>query len=788
LTGNESRLDQPIPKICGRREINPPFAAQPYFEYLPKVGESDIHLDNEQYFYALYAVGIGNHEVIAKIGNTPITRFADVLSATYLPPGTAPTTVLANVTSAAEVSTQILESGRYVGGFVACAAERTCAFVGVDIVATRGLGKTGALTVSWQVESRPINDFGQVLGAWSVLGSETRSAFTSTPQRWSSKYAIGTPARLEVRVVRTDVQDTDPQALHEIAWTGLRAYLAEPAPLNAHTAHYELVLRASGQLSQGASRDLRLICSALTRTLNGSLAWQVESVTRNGAWWALELATSMTWGMRKPDTRVDLQSFYDLAQTAEARQDRFDYVFESTTNAWDALQIIAKSMRARAFRRNGVISIARDEIADIPITAFTPRNCQPGMSVGEKLRNRKTADGVVVEYQDHRTWEWTSIACPVPGVAVGDIADPIIVHLDGVTGATHAHREGLYEAANLLYRPRTAAWTTEMQGMLPAYMSPVDFLADIEGYGFSGDVAFWTVSTLTMGLSDPPDFSAGTLYLTLIRDDGTCTDPVVVTPGAGSNDVILPAAPDFTLRLDDGTRERPKYLIGAKDLVKVVSIEDGGKTDQGAQLYALHGVIDDERVHTADVALLPGPGVIQDPVGDPDDSDESTGGGGLLLIVNLRDHPAPDVIPGDAGGTGSGALARFHLHNDGTGRLQRVVYESLGGLEENYTDEWMRFTPIEVSTAALYECRATIIAWSTDPGIPPSGSGTPLTFTDGTAGAWLNLATSRSWGAGAAAYPSHFVRIIFTLEIREVSTGIVQDTATISLQAVEGDV
>lgn len=772
LTGNQARLDQPIWRICGRREINPPFAAQPYFEFRPKVGIDDPNLDNEQYFFALFAIGVGDYDIIAKIGNTPLSRFADIVTAQYLAPGVAPSTVVANVTTADEVSSQVLDSGRYVGGFAACAPQRTCASIGVDVVATRGLGKTEALTVTWRVEYRPINDFGQSIGAWAVIGSESRTAFTSTPQRWSVKYDLPAAARVEVRLVRTDIKDEDPAALHEIAWTGLRAYLAEPAPLNEHTAHFEVVMRASSQLSQNASRDVRLITYGKARTLNADLTWNAPVVTRNWVWWVLDLITSTTWGLSRPDDRVDLQSFYDLAVDAEARQDRFDYTFDSTMNGWDAMQLIARAGRSRVFRRNGVISIARDALSDLSVTAFTPRNCEPKMQIAEKLRTHRTPDGIIVEYQDHRTWEWTPIECPLPGV--DEIGDPVRIRLDGVTGETHAHREGLYEAANLLYRTRTVDFKTEMQGMLPAYMSPVDFIADVAGYGHSGDVAFWDVGALTATLTEPADFTGGPLFLTLIRDDGTLTDAVEVAAGATPYEVVMPEAPDFELVLDRGDRERPKYLLGVRDVVKVLSIADGGKTDDGAQLFEIKGVIDDERVHAADVSLLPGPGDVQDPVGDPDDDPGDSGGGGTLVLPRITDHTFRSQYESGIGVLEDDITAAFTLHNDGT-LTWALDNGSFGPSSGSITHEWAPFGPIDVVDAALFEVRATVV--SSD-----SADGNEV-FT-GTVGSWLSLDTNRTWQL-VSPFVSDIAdrsatRVLF-IEIRDVATSVVQDSAYIML-------
>ena len=786
ISGNEARIDQPIWKICGQREINPPFAAQPYFEYRPRAGDSDADpdLDNDQYFLALFAVGIGNHNVVAKIGNTPISRFADVVRATYLPPGTLPTEVEANVTSAVEVSSpQTLESGRYVGGYAACSPRRTCSAIGVDVSAVRGLGKTGALTVTWRVEYREINDFGQVLGNWQTLANETRTAFTATPQRWSDRYELPTAARVEVRLVRTDVQDKDPAALHELAWIGLRAYLAEPALLNADTAHFEVVMRATSQLSQSASRDLRLIVQGYCRPLLADLTWGPEEHTRNWVWWCLDLLTSPTWGMDKADDRIDLQSFYDLGVQADARQDRFDFVFDSTMSGWDAAQLIARCGRSRVFRRNGVISIARDELADVPVTAFTPRNCQPGISISEPLRQRRSPDGVIVEYLDHRTGDWTEVPCPIPGVELTDMAYPVIMRMEGIIGAKHAEREGRYEAARMLYRNRTASFTTEMQGMLPAYMSPVAVVPDLIGYAQSGDVVEFDTGTLIMGLSEEPDWDAGDLYISFIRDDGTLSDPIRVTPGPSSYDVTLASLPDFTVVVDDGTRERPKFLLGplegSRELVKVQSITDGGLTEDGAQLFDIVGSVDDERVHTADNDLLPGPGEIQDPVGLPDDSSGIDTGGGQLVVPRILDAIAYSITSN----TGYTSDLRVSVTFGPTGLLtfdgasdDPPIYSYGGTYAGEPTGQWNLYGEIEPTLAAGFEVRATLVS-------AQNGDG-PTIFT-GTLGSWETLDTARTWELTSEFNsPSSIrqaVRILF-FEIRDVATSTVLDSATIDLR------
>lgn len=193
LSGNIARLDQPIPRICGRHKITPPFAAQPYMQF---------DANGDQYYYALFAVGIGNHGIErALIDDTDLRHFADVVVNKYLPPGTPPTTVLANVATAPEVAGQDVTTSRYVGGFAACAPRKKATHIGIDIVAPRGLGvagddgSIGMSTLEWRVEVRALDDFGAATTSWTPLASESRSASTTKVQRWSFTYELPVPIR-----------------------------------------------------------------------------------------------------------------------------------------------------------------------------------------------------------------------------------------------------------------------------------------------------------------------------------------------------------------------------------------------------------------------------------------------------------------------------------------------------------------------------------------------------------------------------------------------------------------
>lgn len=750
LSGNLAKPDSPISKICGRMRTQPPFAGTPYGVY---------NSSGDQIYYALLAIGVGDYDIERDmIDDTPISHFADVTTHQYLAPGVQPAYVKANVVTAPEVSGQDMLTGQYIGGFTACGPGFTVASVELDLVANKGLGhqeddgSMSSKSVQWQVDWRLIDQFGSAITPWANLAIETKSAATTKVQRWSFKYTIPTLGRPQVRVRRLDVKSENLRDAHDLMWEGMKAYLHEPAPLNPNVAHYEVVMRSSQQLNSQSQRSITLIVQAKARTLNSSLVWQPATYTRNPAWWILDLATSNVWGPGLPDSRIDLQSFYDYAMEWDERQDRFDYEFSATTDAWEAMQLIATAGRAKVFRRYGILSICRDELAIAPVTAFTARNTEPhSMVMDQTMPTSEMPDGYVIEYLNYTTWLWTSIYAPCDGVVT--MQRPIHLKLEGVTGPTHATREAKYYAAKLLYRRRIVNAVTEMHGMLPSYGAPVRWMPEVYGYGQTGDVVAWDPSTLRMTLSEPPKWSDSN-YLSLMRDDGTLTDPIEIAAGDNDHEVVLSELPDFIVISDDSTRERPRFLFGklntSDELVKITAIGDGGLSDEGASLLTIQGEIDDARVHSADNDLLPVGDEVQDPVLPADE-----GGDVDIPIVNLNDR--------NIGYVENSVQTIYRVYN--TGESSRTV----DGVEVMIPSEWL-FVPTVSTSADDFEIRVT----------PTDGALADVYGSSDSTGIWLNLGTNHEWRvevpvAGLTASCTILV------EVRDIATSTIQDFASISL-------
>lgn len=778
IAGNIAALDEPIPRTYGIDKVTPRFAAQPYVKFVDDDGDDD---NNQQYFYAVLAVGVGPYDLLADfLGKTPVSHYQDVLIHAMLPPGEYPSIASASIWTSQDIGNFELDTLKSPGSYPACPPGRKVKSVGIDITAAEGLGwvdsegDARSITVEWRVQVRNIDDAGAPIGRFRTLATESRTKNTNTAQRWSGEYPVDPPARVEVRVVRiNETQSGNATIRDSIQWVGLRGESDVPAPLNPDVTHYEIVLRASQNLSQVNQSAIALLIQGRIRTWNPDSGWNcvsgdwsnyVADAARSPSWAIADALSDEIYGEALPDERIDLQSLYELDSVWRSRQDRCDYTFVTTGDAWSAGQLLARTGRARMFRRYGIRAFKRDQLEVLPVTMFTPRMCVAGtkMSVDETLPSgdASTFDGIIAQFKSNAKWDSDFVECPCPGVS--EITSPVYRQYPGVQGRTHAQREGLYDAASMALRQRTVSLTTEMQAELAAFFDPVLWQPQIADYGQAGDVVDWDIGALMLETTEPIDFTVTPVYMRLRRDDGSMTDAFVVTPGISPFHVTLPAAPDFELICDDGTRERPQFQagpIGSSEIVKIASLDDAGRTTNGAPYWKVTAIPDDDRVHQADNALLPGPGDAQDPIGLPGD-DAGGGGGDGTEIVYLSSQNFGD---GDAVNGGGNAVG-LDLHNDGSAA---GYAQTLGALP--FALQWISSNPVDSSTAGQYEALVSI----------STASGTdPLPFLVGDAvDTWVNLGTSRSWHVVAGMSLDRDV-IYFQISIRSVDDGVVQATAT----------
>lgn len=765
LSGNRAALDEPIPVLYGRNRTFPPFAAEPYTQY--------DNTSNDQFFHALLCLGLGEFAIESlSIDDTRLDNF-DEVEYTVLAPGEAPTLVNAAIVTAPEVADLPINAGRATPAITACRGGLEATDIEVDIVFLGGLGDaTGSsvtdYSVTVRVDWRPVDDWGVPLEPWATLGTEVITAASTEPVRRTFSYSLGGSYRPEVRLVRTTPRDDDPLIRNDASWTGLRAVLDATASLAAQATHVEIRMRATEQLNGLTQRRLAVISRRKVKTWSPDTGWSASATeTRSIAWALCDKLRSTVYGNGLPDARIDLQSFHDLDATWTERQDHLDIVFDTTTDSDEADQLMARAGRARCVWRNGVRTIVRDEPQAIPAAAYTGRDIVPGSVNLRYLTDvAKIPDAVAVQYLSHRTWEWASVTCKAPGVVTP--ANPEYMRLLGVTGSKQAEREGLYEAAARAKRRKFASFTTELQGLLPSYGSSVVVSLPLRAWSQHGDVVSYDPATREMVLTEPPEWSVGEdHYITLVRPNGQPTDGIRVTEGGDAYTVVLDEAPDFDPITDDSDRERTRWIFGAttahrREMLVLGITPQSMREEDGAMLVDVLTVNDDDAIHTADSALLPGEGETQDPIDSPNE-DGSGGGGGEVIVPYLTSRTVTEDIAAGVGTT-YGVTLRFKT--DGT--LQFI--KSTAGTTTTIANQWVIGAPLDPGDLAAYEVRATLL----------SGA-----VTSGATGSWLAMSSQRDWaatGVGDGSSASATLR----MEVRDASA-VVQATAIITIGGSAAD-
>jgi len=587
--GNMARLDGAIPVQYGRVAAFPDFAAQPYVEYA----------GNEQYLYQLLCLGQGEYDIEAvRIEDTPVANFAEV-DYEVVPPGGAITKFPTNVTTSVEVSGQELGQ-QFVGGYVANASGTQANALGLDFVLSRGLYEANAstgdlmdLSLTVVVEARTLDDLGSPTGSWTVLATQTYTARTTTPQRYSLRLGVSA-GRYEVRCRRTDAKQTDTRFGHEILWGGLRAYLPETRYFGEVTL-IAMRMRASNNLSGQASRKINVICTRKLPVWNGS-TWSAPTATASIAWALADVCRNTTYGAKLADSRIDLAGLLALGAIWTARGDEFNGRFDSAMPLWEALTKIAGAGRAKPYMQGGIIRVARDGAQTVPLALFSMRNIVKGSFVIDYIMpSDDTADAVEVAYFDQNYWASRRVIAALPDSVSAKKAK---IDLFGVTNRQHAYREGMYQAATNRYRRRMVKFSTEMEGFIPAFGDLIAIQHDMPGWGQHAEVTAWDEATRTMTLSEPLTWASGTHYVGLRTKAGGVDGPYVVTAGAASNQVVLSSTPTVT-PYAGSAYERTHAVFGWaetwRQAAKVISVRP-----RGLYQVEIEAITEDPSVHTAE--------------------------------------------------------------------------------------------------------------------------------------------------------------------------------------------
>ncbi len=630
--GNQARLGQPKPSLYGRHRIVPDFASQTWAEFV----------DNEQYIHMLYYLSQGYLDIEKKlIGNTATANFEEIEEEVIEPGGTL-TLFDAAIVTATEVSGQTLEGPNeldegedgWIGPFPASSPGTICSKIFVDSVLPGGLynassGSLANLTVEWEVEVREIDDDGEPVGEgdWTLIGDESLTLADNTPQRRSDEYDLSAASlpdgRYEVRCRRANNATTSISAADRIDWHGLRAKLDETPNWGDGTL-YALRARATNNLSAQSSRQVSIIATRKLPVWDSETeTWSAPQATRSIVWAFCDVAKA-SYGGRLTDKRLDLPGLADLDAFYAARGDTFDGIFDSPTTVSDALATVARVGRAVRVPLGTRIRMVRDSDPGPAGYFFNMRNIRKGSFETEYLLpTAETADAVTIEYVNDTSWKPAEVTMRALGapyeawLEAEELTDspssralwfaaaeePVRVRLFGCTQYRMAREEAWYMAQSNVYRRRAVSFSTEAEGLLPAYGDGARIAHELPRWGVSGEVEDWDGDNAIATLTQPVTFAdEATHYAGLSDGKGGFTGPYEVEPAdedetAGTFRIHFIDAPS-TAPYTGGRKERTSFAFGPGDAWAVKAKLMKIRPRAGFRVE-LHLIIDHPEVYAA---------------------------------------------------------------------------------------------------------------------------------------------------------------------------------------------
>ncbi|MBI1201500.1 MAG: hypothetical protein GC182_03210 [Rhodopseudomonas sp.] len=640
---NLSRLGGAKPEWFGRHRVVPDLAATAWWEWI----------DGKQTLYQTMYLSKGE-VVVEKIelGRASIDSFEEIDYSVFGPGETADLFQPAvyqspDVTSIPLSAPNDLvapDDGIY-GPFTIVPPSQATADFGIDISLPRGgfLQSSGGTlspkTFQWRIEAQAIDDAGAGTGDWFTVADETfnsdptatntsapESGIASTfvgggyaatgkmnsPLTLSYRYTMPTAARYQVRCRRLDDKDLSSLAGHDLAWTGLRGFLGGDGiggdDVYGDGTVLQIAITATASVSARSARQVAVTGTRKLPTWDSDTGeWTAAVETRSIAWAAAYVIRGENGG-RLPDANFDLDTLAALDAVWSERGDYFDYYASAQVDLWEFLKTVLRSGRAVPYRQAHLVRFYRDAPQTIPWGGFSRENIlQHTLKISYRTPEpEEDFDGFEIQYFDARTWNFNTLRKAFAGT------DPPVrpkrMPGDGITGVDHCQRELDYLVAEYLYRPISAAFDTEMDGLYPSYGDLTLLAHDSPRWGQSNRVLDWTAADLSIDLIRPPIWTfdrtlgADNGWFVRIRDvRGRYSAQVVVVDAPSGTTIVLNNAPVY----DDGSAF--DFALSDSEFLHVMF---GQSTDAPrAALYrtvvprekgrtcSVQVVLDDPRVH-----------------------------------------------------------------------------------------------------------------------------------------------------------------------------------------------
>lgn len=458
------------------------------------------------------------------------------------------------VTSTATMVVNQTETvGRWVGPFMATPLNETTSLIEWDVFFPGGLvyiGDDGNLyesTVSVETQYRVPE------GIWVSITKEYSEA--SVDQiGFTESVVIDPPSTIEVRQRRIGAASTDVKKSDKVLWNALRSKIIAPSSYEGVTT-MSVKIFGTKTISSQSEQMINCEVSRILPVYSGGV-W-TDTITRSIAPVVAYIAHSIGY----TDSELDLAELTRLGAIWDAREDYFDFMFNSGTVRDNVNLALAAGFSQMTINR-GLIKPIRDELKTEFEHMYTPQNMTKTLKRSFSAVRPEENDGVEIEFVNKLTWVSETVVCKLPTDAGFKLEK---VRLDGIVDKIHAWRIGMRRRRHLAYRRWKMEFSTELDALNSQFMSYVALGDDVPGYGQSSLLISCEVSgdLVSLIVNEPTTWIANVVHYVGIRtEEGLMDGPYVAYPGSSAFEILadLPILPDIV-----ETQEPPHVLFGPSD-------------------------------------------------------------------------------------------------------------------------------------------------------------------------------------------------------------------------------
>lgn len=395
-----------------------------------------------------------------------------------------------------------------------------------------------------------------------VPGSVAITGHQQTPLRYSLMSAPLAEAVYDVRVRRTNIDAIDvPLAgsVDTIVWTDLNEIVNEDVAYR-HTALLALKIRLTDQLN-GLPTVTHLNVGRLVQVYDEANHVMVFEHSSNPAWIVFDILNNKRTGLGKPMSRFNMPKWREWAKYCAQKGLKFNGVFDTSGNIWDAVQDVCRTGHAQLLRAGSKYTVAIERPEEVRMM-FTVANMIQGSFREIWLPTSDRSNEIEATYfdEDDKYRQHTIRAADRSPAAL--LSDPRTsqVELKGVTNAQQAW-DDVWVLLNMnRYIQRSVEFSAPIESINFTVGDVIYVQHDMPAWGVGGKLEAGATTTV-LNLDRPITLVTGLTYSCLVHHGALQRYSGTVTSFFNTSD-----STNIVLAGFNGVNRVDRLQINGKDL------------------------------------------------------------------------------------------------------------------------------------------------------------------------------------------------------------------------------